>query len=135
MKLIQGAALAAAAVITMAGCAAIDRQEAADAEQLLAQSGFNQVPANSASREQDLKDIQPRQLFARTRNGETRYVFADPYNCNCFYVGGEKEYAQLQSLRKASIADHRRLEAEEGSDRQVADDLWGPWNPEGLVAK
>ena len=42
---------------------------------------------------------------------------------------------QLQSLRKASIADHRRLEAEEGSDRQVADDLWGPWNPEGLVAK
>jgi uncharacterized protein YdbL (DUF1318 family) len=135
MRILQGAALAAAAVITLAGCAAVERQQAADAEKLLQEAGFHQVPADTPAREQDLKDLSPRQLFARTRDGQTGYVFSDPYNCACFYVGGQKEYAQLQQLRKASIAEHNRLVAQDASDRSLNGDLWGPWNPQGLIAK
>lgn len=135
MKLNPGAALAAAAIVALAGCAAVERQEAADSEQLLQQAGFQALPANSPERSQQLKGMQPRQLFARTADGRTSYVFADPYNCDCLYVGGAKEYAQLQGLREARMEEHDRLAAE-ASDSEVVDlNLWGPWNPEGLQAK
>jgi hypothetical protein len=134
MRLIYTAA--ALALVSLAGCAAVERQEAADAETVLQAAGFRQAPADTTQREQSLKDLQPRQLFARTtRDGATRYVFADPYNCRCFYVGGEKEYAELQQLRKARIAEHERLVAEDQSDRTLNEDLWNAWWPEGLVAK
>jgi len=135
MRLVHGAALAAVAVITLAGCAAVEQQEAGDAEQLLQAAGFRRLPADSPEREQGLKDLRPRQLFARTRDGATQYLFADPYNCHCFYVGGEKEYAELQQLRKADIDKHNRLAAEATSDRSLNEDLLGAWKPEGLVAK
>ena len=69
------------------------------------------------------------------RDGSTRYVYADPHNCGCFYVGGEKEYAELQQLRKTRIAEHERLLADDQSDRTLNEDLWNAWQPEGLVAK
>ncbi|HYR32840.1 MAG TPA: hypothetical protein VEQ87_00985 [Burkholderiales bacterium] len=129
------AACIAAALISLAGCAAIGRQQAADSEQLLDAAGFRQLPANTAAREEGLKELRPRQLFARAWGDETRYVFADPDNCRCLYVGGEKEYAQLQRLRQARIDEHDRLVKADESDRTLNADLWGPWKPEGLDAQ
>ena len=133
MRLVYSAA--ALAIFSLAGCAALERQQAADAETLLQAAGFQALPADSPALAQDLKDLRPRQLFARTLNGATRYVFADPYNCRCFYIGGEKQYAELQQLRKARITEHERLVAEDQSDRTLNEDLWNAWQPEGLVAK
>ena len=135
MRFTHPAALAAAVVITLAGCAAVQKQEAVDAEQLLAAAGFRAVPTDTPTLAQDMKDLRPRQLFARTRDGSTLYVFSDPYNCRCFYVGEGKAYAELQRLRTARIAEHDRLLAQDSSDRSLNADLWGPWNPEGLVAQ
>jgi hypothetical protein len=136
MKFAHGAALVAASLVTLAGCAGIQRQQAADAEQLLHAAGFEQQAANTPAREASLRNLKPRQLFARADgSGRTRYVFADPYNCQCLYVGGQSEYARLQQLRKASVEDHNRLAAQAADDRYVSEDVWGPWEPAGLVAK
>jgi hypothetical protein len=127
--------VAALAFVSLAACAAVDRQEAADAEQLLEAAGFRQLAANTPEREEGLKELRPRQLFARAWGDETRYVFADPDHCRCFYVGGEKEYAQLQQLRQARLDEHNRLVTADESDRTLNGDLWGPWKPEGLDAQ
>src|SRR5262249_12104644 len=129
------AALAAAVVITLAGCAAVQKQEAVDAEQLLAAAGFRAVPADTPTLAQDMKDLRPRQLFARTRAGSTLYVFSDPYTCLCLYVGEARAHAELPRPPRARIAGHDRLLAQDSSDRSLNADLWGPWNPEGRVAQ
>lgn len=125
----------AAALIALSGCAAIERQEAADSEELLRAAGFQVLPANTPAREQKLKELRPRQVFARSENGERRYVFADPDNCRCLYAGDEAEYQKLQQLRAARIEAHNRLVMQAESNRSLNSQLSGPWKPEGLVAE
>jgi hypothetical protein len=136
MKFVHGTALVAASLVTLVGCAGIQRQEAADAEQMLRQAGFHQEAANTPGREASLRNLPRRQLLARAdRYGTAHYVFADPDNCQCLYVGGKPQYARLQKIRKASIEDHNRLAAQAVDNRYVPEELWGPWEPAGLVAK
>ena len=76
----------------------------------------------------------PYNLFERGQNGAAVYTFADPDNCHCLYIGGQKEYAKLQELRQQRIDEHNQL-ARRSSFEGGISDLWGPWKPEGLVAK
>jgi hypothetical protein len=73
-------------------------------------------------------------VVERDQNGAAVYTFADPDNCHCLYVGGQKEYAKLQELRQQRIDDHNQL-ARRSSFEGGISDLWGPWKPEGLVVK
>ena len=122
-------------LLALSACAAIHRQEAADSEVLLKQAGFQTRAADSPERQQDLvKSLPSRQIVKRDQKGTPEYIFADPDNCHCLYVGGQKEYAKLQELRQQRIDDHNQL-ARRSSFEGGISDLWGPWKPEGLVAK
>jgi len=122
-------------LLALSACAAIHRQEAADSEVLLKQAGFQTHAADSPERQQDLvKSLPSRQIVKRDQKGTPEYIFADPDNCRCLYVGGQKEYAKLQELRQQRIDDHNQL-ARRSSFEGGISDLWGPWKPEGLVAK
>ncbi len=122
-------------LLALSACAAIHRQEAADSEVLLKQAGFQARAADSPERQQDLvKSLPSRQIVKRDQKGTPEYIFADPDNCRCLYVGGQKEYAKLQELRQQRIDDHNQL-ARRSSFEGGISDLWGPWKPEGLVAK
>jgi hypothetical protein len=125
----------AAALLLLSGCAALHQQEASDSEHLLKLAGFQIRPADNAERQQDLAQMPPRQIAARNQGGSTVYSFADPDNCRCLYVGGDKEYAELQKLRQARLDEHAEILARSESDRSIRSELWGPWNPEGLQAK
>jgi hypothetical protein len=135
-NLIRVALAAVAASAALGGCAAIHRQEASDSEALLKQAGFQARAADTPERRQALAKMPARQIVERNRNGVAVYIFADPDNCNCLYVGGDQQYARLQKLRQDRIAEHQALDARAGSgDRTVDSELWGPWEPEGLVVK
>ncbi len=122
-------------LLALSACAAIHRQEAADSEVLLKQAGFQARAADSPERQQDLvKSLPSRQIVKRDQKGTPEYIFADPDNCRCLYVGGQKEYAKLQELRQQRIDDHNQL-ARRSSFEGGISDLWGPWKPEGLLAK
>ena len=75
-----------------------------------------------------------RQIVERDQNGTAVYTFADQDNCHCLYIGGQKEYAKLQELRQQRIDEHNQL-ARRSSFEGGISELWGPWKPEGLVAK
>jgi hypothetical protein len=121
-------------LLALSACAAIHRQEAADSEVLLKQAGFHTRAADSPERQQDLVTMPSRQIVERDQNGAAVYSFADPDNCRCLYVGGQKEYAKLQELRQQRIDDHNQL-ARLSSFESGVSDLWGPWKPEGLVVQ
>jgi hypothetical protein len=80
--------------------------------------------------------LKVRQLTAETQNGSTTYEFYDPAFCHCTYVGGAKEYAELQRLRQARANEHQQLLRTSLSGSADPDpNLWGPWSPEGLDVK
>src|SRR5438876_11727737 len=92
----------AAALLTLSGCAAIRRQEAASTEQLLAAAGFQMQAADDPERVHDLTAMPPLKIVARSQDNNVRYTLADPYKCRCLYVGGAKEYSAYQHL----VTDH-----------------------------
>jgi hypothetical protein len=128
----------AAAMVAVSGCAAMQGQTAGDSEQILAEAGFarqaqSAAPgATSAAR----GSLPARQLTAVSDNGATAYEFYDPQFCRCVYVGGADEYARLQQLRSARLAEHAQLLRVPASLAGSPDPhLWGPYQPEGLDLK
>ena len=108
--------------IALAGCTVMQERVALDSEQLLAQAGFVPQPLEAAG-------LPARQLVQQGGS----YRFADPDFCRCVYVGGASEYAALQSLRAARIAE-REWVLSHGPAYTAAGDpaVWGAWKPEGL---
>ena len=111
----------AAALLTLSGCAAIHRQEAASTEQLLAAAGFQMRAADNPERVHDLTAMPPLKLVARSQDNNVRYTFADPYKCRCLYVGGAKEYSAYRRLAREKQIEEERLQ-----DGEPNDGLWGP---------
>jgi hypothetical protein len=129
----------AAAILALSGCAAIQGQTAADSEQILAQAGFSREAASSAAQgataSAGAQTLPVRQLTAATENGSSVYKFYDPQFCNCVYVGGPKEYAELQHLRSARRADHAQNLRYWSPNNATDPNVWGAWKPEGLDPK
>src|SRR5256885_14188288 len=95
-------------LLALSACAAIHRQEAADSEVLLEQAGFQARAADSPERQQDLVTMPSRQIVERGQNGAAVYTFADPDNCHCLYIGGQKEDAKMSGLTKQLIHGHNQ---------------------------
>src|SRR5712692_8675090 len=112
----------------LGGCAAIERQEAADTEKLLAAAGFQMRPADSAERRQDLANMPPLEIVAHREGGKTVYTYADAQNCRCLYVGGAKAYAEYRRLELSEdIA--RDMSAASMNAASMNWDVWGSWDP------
>ena len=110
----------------LCGCAAIERQEAADTEKLLAAAGFQMRPADSA--EQDLVNMPARKIVASRQGAKTVYTYADAQNCRCVYVGEAKAYAEYRRL-EVSEEIARDMSAASMNAASVNWDVWGSWDP------
>jgi hypothetical protein len=109
--------LALIAALPLAGCAAIQRSEAQDKEQLLAAAGFQAKPADTPEKVANLKTMPPRKLVSQAKDGKFVYAYADPDYCQCLYVVGPTEYSAYQ-----------RLAAQKEIAEEAAIDVghWGP---------
>jgi len=107
--------------VALAGCSAIEARTTSDSEEILAQAGFQREPLNGPG-------LPARQLV---QDGST-YRFADPDFCQCAYVGGERQYAELQRLRAGRIAERDWVLRHSSYGNTYSPLVWGPWNPEGL---
>ena len=109
------------AVLTLAGCSVIQGQVAADSEEILAQAGFQRQPL-------DEPGLPSRQLV----EDAGVYKFADPNFCQCVYLGGAREFAELQRLRAKRIAERDWALRHSAYGNSHSPLVWGPWTPEGL---
>jgi hypothetical protein len=118
--------LLAASVLAVSGCAYMQREQAADSENILAEAGFKKTELEADG----LKTVHPLQL---ARHGD-HYDFDDPRFCKCRYTGGESERKVLNDLRAARVKQHERSATAIGVIG--ADEMgWGPWKPDGLDAR
>jgi len=116
-------------VAALSGCAALERQQTADTEKLLAAAGFRMLPADSAERERRLASMPPFKIVARRRGTNTVYIYADPQNCRCLYAGGPKAYAEYRRLEVSEeiVLDMNETSMNAASMASGAWDPWGPW--------
>jgi hypothetical protein len=82
-----------------AACAAIQRFEVGDTERMLVAAGFHVRDADTPEPQEDLRSIPPHRIVSRAKDGNIVYVYADPDNCHCVYVGGSKEYSEYERRR------------------------------------
>ncbi len=109
----------------VSGCAAMRRREARDTGNLLVAAGFTPKPADTPEREQQLHVMPALRMMWQRKDGRMVYRYADPYSCNCLYVGDQQAYAEYKRLAlEKQIADER-LEAAEAEEMDW--DIWGPW--------
>ncbi|HTY18584.1 MAG TPA: hypothetical protein VMH82_12725 [Myxococcota bacterium] len=122
------AAFGLAAVLLLAGCAAMEARQAARTEDLLSAAGFHQVAADKPERVNALASMKPNIISTVVRNKKTYYVYPDPTNCNCLYVGQEPQYQAYKRLEiEKQMADENMMAAEANRDAAMDWGIWGPW--------
>ena len=91
-----------------------ERQEAEVVGKRLVAAGFRPVPADTPAKRTQLAKM-PNLLFTSTTNkqGQKRYLLADPDRCRCLYIGDEADYQRYTSLElgqeeKTSVAAQKR---------------------------
>ena len=109
--------------IVLAGCAAMEKSEATDTEQLLASAGFKMKPADTPEKLAHLKTLTQLKVVPHDRNGKVFYVYADAVNCKCVYAGDAKAYQRYENLAvKQNIA---QMNEDASMD-------WGMWGWGGM---
>ena len=116
-----------ATAFALGGCAAMRRHEARDTGDLLVSAGFTTKPADTPERAQQLHAMPPLKLVSESEDGNVVYRYADPYSCNCLYVGDQQAYAEYKRLALQKQLADERLEAAEAEESAALD--WGPWEP------
>ena len=126
----SSAILLASSLLALSGCAAIQGQQAADSEEILAEAGFHKTHIT------ELKTVPVRQLFERGESADRWFEFVDPDYCHCSYVGYDKNLAVLTELRTARLQAHERAVKGIGITSGGSDSrAWGAWDPQGLDVK
>ena len=120
--------LVLATAFAVGGCAEMRRHEARDTGDLLVAAGFRSKPADTPEREQRLRAQPPLKMVSQSKDGHLVYRYADPYSCDCLYVGDEQAYAEYKRLALKKQVAEERLEAAEAEESGAMDwGLWGPW--------
>jgi hypothetical protein len=125
---LRGAIVGLGLVVALAGCAAIERHDAEQTEQMLAAAGFQMRPADTQAKLADLERLQQHQLVRHERDGETTYVYADAADCQCLYTGDQANYDQFQKLQvQEDVAQQEMMAAEMNQQAAMNWEMWGPW--------
>lgn len=70
-------------------------------ENNLSIAGFVEHRADNPDLQKKLDLLPPHQVLQSVHGETTRYVYADPDVCGCFYVGSQQAYALYQKQRLA----------------------------------
>lgn len=100
----------AIAAILLGGCAAIEKAEHDNTENLLAAAGFKVLPANTPQRESSLAALDPYKIQRQIRGDKVYYVYPDDQQ-NFAFVGDQAAYSKYQSLVEQQRISDQNLAA------------------------
>jgi hypothetical protein len=128
MKILSPIVAMSASCLALAACQTTE-QRIDHKENNLAAAGFTVLPANTPEREDELKQLPPNKFVPKPTGDQVQYVYADPVECKCLYVGDQKAYgAYRQEVLAKHIADEQQLTAQMYQDRWDWGGWdWGPW--------
>ncbi len=81
--------------LLLVGC--VPNQRALKEQRLLA-AGFVQWPAVTWPQAQELASLPPHRIILQARRQKVTYIYADPVDCQCLYVGDRHAYGKFQYL-------------------------------------
>jgi len=67
----------------------------------LEDAGFRMREAKSADARKQVAAIPPRRFVSRVKNGRRYYLYADPADCSCVFIGNEAAMQAFRDMRKA----------------------------------
>ncbi len=70
---------------------------------LLEQAGFVRKNANTPERLAAMRMLPPHHFVLQNSNGSVKYLYADPLECGCIYVGGQRAYNDYQRIMAARV--------------------------------
>ncbi len=95
---------AIAIAVLLGACASIRKNEATYATDFLTRAGFT-VMADQAASKRRLAMMPPLRLVEQQKDGQPMYSYADPYACQCVYVGDAAAYARYRRLIEEHYTD------------------------------
>jgi hypothetical protein len=105
------------------------KKDAPRIEQSLLEAGFMMVPADTPEKVVKLQALPPYKLVKRRRNGVSVYVYADPTNCQCVYVGDVEQYTIFKRyISQMSVAEADAYNARMATEEQ-SEEIEGEWDP------
>lgn len=66
----------------------------------LEQAGFVMRPADTPGKMKALQALKPRGFTTRVRQGVRYYIYADPFDCKCAFVGYQQAFDSYRDMRK-----------------------------------
>lgn len=123
--------------VVLAGCAVFGpspQQRAAKVEPMLAAAGFRAIPADTPDKLARLQQMKPPlRLTYSIRGGTPHYWYADPYRCQCLYLGDEARYQRYETLRvQADIAETEKATAVMEENASSVDEQMDYFVPSGV---
>ena len=94
-----------------AGCAGMKAKEAANTADILSAVGFTSKTPDSPEAWSCFNSMKPLRMMRTQKDGETIYVYPDHYNCNCVYVGNERQYQDYKRLSLQKYIAETNLQA------------------------
>ena len=120
ITLLKSIAIITVLGFALAGCAAVEKNDASDTEEMLAAAGFKMRPADTPEKLAHLQSLTQRKLISHDRDGKVYFVFADADFCKCLYVGNQMDFQRYQNL---SVSQNMaQMNAAAPMD-------WGMWGP------
>ena len=119
-------------VTAIAGCAAIQGEEAKSTDEMLAAAGFIIVSADTPEKEKMLDTLTPNKIQFSVRDNKPLYVYADPYNCRCIWTGDQAAYDRYQRMvYESNLVNEEEEAAMMAEQAEFGPGLWGwaggPW--------
>ncbi len=120
----KGGALEISALLTVAGCAAIQQSEARSTERTLSAAGFQMQFAKTPVQMAKVTALPPHKLTRTTGpDGALRFAWAGATDCQCLYVGTRAAYDRYQKLGvRQEIAVVNEMASMDWNS-------WGGWGP------
>lgn len=65
---------------------------------LLEDAGFKMREANTPQKMERLRSLTPHKLIARQKNGVPYYLYADPDDCKCLFIGDKVAFENYRAM-------------------------------------
>jgi hypothetical protein len=116
-------------ILAVGGCAALARDNAANTEKTLSAAGFTIRPITTLDERTMVAGLPPNRISRQINGSHVSYLYPDPINCRCLYIGGQAAYGRYQQFAIQEHIANEQVEAAQLNNDFAWD--WGPWGGYG----
>jgi len=133
MKKLASSLLAAGLILALAGCSQVAQNMRDDSARLdevhLKDAGFRLVLADNQHIQDALNTLPAFRISRMTKDGVAYYIYPDPDDCVCVYVGRDEEYQRLQQLGvERQLSDQQLMVNDMKQEAYSGYGYYGMWN-------